>query len=245
MSESKLSIKKVVPIIVAAWILSLITTLAVVYYAPNIFPPLGTERIADNAIISTKLADGSIISAKILDGTVTAADMATGSITTISIADGAVTTTKIADGAVTNQKLASYAIPFVSTYSTSTDSTDSTTSWVDMDGMSVTISLERRSNLLILFSTEAYINVDQNYIVVRALVDTTFAVPGVVYLTPTIWPNSGPYSHSHKVGASGYSFNFYQPSVDAGSYTVKTQWMVSGGLGYTYKCTLTVIALPS
>ncbi len=38
MSESTLTIKKVIPIIGVAWILSLVTTLAFVYFAPNIIP---------------------------------------------------------------------------------------------------------------------------------------------------------------------------------------------------------------
>ena len=37
MSESTFPLKKVIPIIVVTWILSLVTTLAVVYFAPNIF----------------------------------------------------------------------------------------------------------------------------------------------------------------------------------------------------------------
>ncbi|UCE38729.1 MAG: hypothetical protein JSW00_05735 [Thermoplasmata archaeon] len=38
MSELTLTLKKAIPIIVVTWILSLVTTLAVVYFTPNIFP---------------------------------------------------------------------------------------------------------------------------------------------------------------------------------------------------------------
>jgi len=38
MSELTSTLKKAVPIIAVTWILSMITTLAVVYFAPNIFP---------------------------------------------------------------------------------------------------------------------------------------------------------------------------------------------------------------
>jgi hypothetical protein len=113
-----MSIKKAVPIIVITWILSLITTLALVYYAPNIFPTtvsigdgsITSEKIASSAVITVKLADGSVSSAKILDGTLAAVDMADGSIITVKIANGAVTTAKIADNAVNASKIANNAI---------------------------------------------------------------------------------------------------------------------------------------
>jgi len=119
MSGMANSIKKAAPIIVVTWILSLVSTLAVVYVAPNILPLQTTqisdnavtaEKIADTAIITTKLADGSVTSAKIQNGTITAVDLADGSIITITIADWAVTTDKIADGAVTTRKIGESAV---------------------------------------------------------------------------------------------------------------------------------------
>jgi hypothetical protein len=38
MSESALTLKKVIPIIIVTWLLSSVTTLAIVYFSPNIFP---------------------------------------------------------------------------------------------------------------------------------------------------------------------------------------------------------------
>jgi hypothetical protein len=105
-SATPFSFKKVVPIIAITWILSLITTLAIVYVAPSIFPPIQSEKIADNAIITVKLADGSVTSAKILDGTITAVDISDGAIITVKVANGSITTEKIADGAITTMKLA-------------------------------------------------------------------------------------------------------------------------------------------
>ncbi len=106
MPEKAIPIGKAIPIIVVTWILSLVTTLAIVYVAPTPVPiQVTAEKIADGAIITAKLADGSVTSAKILDGTITAVDLATGSVTTIKIADGAVTTAKIADDAVTSAKI--------------------------------------------------------------------------------------------------------------------------------------------
>lgn len=43
MSEATFPFKKAIPIIVVTWILSLVTTLAIVYVAPNIFPPTWHE----------------------------------------------------------------------------------------------------------------------------------------------------------------------------------------------------------
>jgi len=115
MSKGAITIKTMIPIIAITWILSLVTTLAIVYVAPSIFPiqtahvtdeAITTEKMADSAIITTKLADGTVTSAKILDGTLTAVDMADGSITTVKVADGAVTIDKIANDSVTSEKIA-------------------------------------------------------------------------------------------------------------------------------------------
>ena len=110
MVEVAITFKKAVPIIAITWILSLVTTLAIVYVSPNIFPPIQKEKIADGAIITVKLADGCVTSAKILDGTITAVDISDGAIVTIKVANGAITTEKIADGAVTTTKVADEAI---------------------------------------------------------------------------------------------------------------------------------------
>lgn len=100
--------KKAIPIIAVTWILSLLTTLAIVYFAPSAL--IGTSQIADNAVITAKLADGSVTSAKILDGSITAVDMVDGSVIAVKIVDSAVTTTKIADGSITTAKIADGAI---------------------------------------------------------------------------------------------------------------------------------------
>lgn len=111
-------LKKAIPIVVVTWILSLITTLTIVYFAP--FIPVGTNqigdssvtagKIADGAIIGTKLADGSTTSAKILDGTIIAQDIADNSIITVKVADGIITTGKVEDNAITTAKVADSAI---------------------------------------------------------------------------------------------------------------------------------------
>jgi hypothetical protein len=333
MSEGVLSIKKAIPIIVVTWILSLVTTLGIVYVAPNIFPPLTTEKIADKAIIVTKLADGSVTSAKILDGsisavdladgsiiaikisdgaittakiadgatttskiadgaivtvklanesittekiadgnvttsklsddaittvkfadgsvtsakildgTITSADLADGSIISVKIADGAVTTVKIADYAVTSKKLAANAIPFASITSQQSISTTSTyPNWVDMTGLSVTITTDRTSHLLILVSAVAMNNDPNNRTLIRALVDANEAYMPV-YLTPIVGDGEAP--HRHLTYAQTYTCQFYLPAVVAGTHRIKIQWCVTGGEAWAGGGILTVIALPA
>lgn len=224
-------------IIVVTWILSLITTFTLVYFAPSIFPPLHSANIADEAIITVKLADGTVTSAKILDGAVTAVDLANNSVTNIKIADGAVSTAKIADDAVTNNKLAPSAIPYASTFST-TDESTSLRSYVDMPNTSVNITLTRTSHLIIMFSGEAWVDGAADSILIQALVDSTVANPSGALVVLT----------TAGIGQHGVnSFVFYLPNVNAGTHTVRIQWMMLYGMnmGHVAGRTLNVIALPA
>lgn len=315
MSEGAIPIKKLIPIIVVTWVLSLVTSVVVVYVAPNIFEinvatdnledsavitakladgtvtsakildgtlyavdmadsaiitvkiangavttakiaegavttdkiydeAVSTTKILNDAVVTIKLADGSVTSAKILDGTVTVVDLADGSIitakiangavTTEKIADWAVTTDKIADGTVTNLKLAANAIPFNSTHSYQESSTTSTV-LEDMPDMSVDVTLERTSHLIIMFSTEAQHLSSTDRIWVSAYVGGTLALPGGVHLTPYE-------SESY----SSYTYNFYLPNVSGGIHTIKMRWLVEpGGTGWVWWRSLTVIGLPA
>ena len=248
MSEKAFSVSKALPIVVIAVIVSLAITLPLVYFSPSIFPPLNTQNLADNvittpkiedsAIVTAKLADGTITSAKILDGAVTAIDLMDGSIVNIKIADGAVTTSKIADLAVTDTKLASDAIPYFVTYNTSLASTLST-SFVDVPDTAVEVSLNRKSNLIILFNAEAWVDGAGDSLYVRALVNSTVANPdsGAMILLTT----AGSSQHG------SYAVNFYLKDVDAGVYTVKIQWseILGASLSHMGDRTLMVIALPA
>jgi len=151
-----------------------------------------------------------------------------------------------ANYSVTNTKLAPYAIPFNSTYSRPLNSTSEKYSWVDMPGMSVTITVNRTSHLLIMFSTEATNDAEGERIWLRALVDTTEAKPGYLYFTPSIHDSPGEIDyHYHLLNYMAYTYNFIYPSVHEGTYTIKIQWRVTGGTGTVMFRTLTVIALPA
>jgi len=302
-TEGTISLRKPIPIIIVTWILSLLTTLAIVYFAPT--APIGTNQIADNAVITAKLvdggvtsakildgtitasdladgsissvkitdsavttakiadgvvtsdkiadggvttakiaddaivtiklADGTVTSAKILDGTVTAADLASGAVVTIKIADGAVTTSKIADNAITYLKLAPSAIPHNATQSTTVVSMRSD-EFVDMPGMSVDITVTRRSTLIMMFSTEAWTS-GGNYLYARAMINaTTQAYPTSDWMIMT----------NSSVPAS-YSITFYRENIVPGTYTIKIQWRVFSFLatGSAQERALVVFALPA
>ncbi len=195
-----------------------------------------TAKLADGAVLTIKLADGAVTSAKILNGAVTTVDLANNAITDVKIADGAVTTTKIADGAVTAVKLAAGAIPCEIASRTASDLTDSDT-WSTIEGMSVSISLPRRSQLIIMFSCMAFARSGQN-MMVRAMIDSTQASPQEeVQFT------------AHYAGESdlarSYAFNFYR-YVNAGTYTVRIEWRAAPGGDnvYAHRRSLIVFGLP-
>jgi hypothetical protein len=228
MSESTLTLRKVIPIIAVTWILSLITTLAVVYLAPYNFQ-IGTnqivngavtaDKIADSAINTTNLADGAVSSAKVLDGNLTAAD--------------------IADGAVTSLKLTSRAIPFGYTNNPDEEATNSTT-WVDMPDMSVSITLARTSHIIIMFSATAYVDDVGNSIWVRAIADEAMPDEAIPYPVEIVL------TKGTQLTMGTHSFTWNLPDVSAGTHTVKIQWSVSWrtSLGNVADRSLSVIALP-
>ena len=156
----------------------------------------------------------------------------------IKIADDAVTTSKLADLAVTDTKLASNAIPYFVTYNTSLASTMST-SFVDVPDTTLDIALNRKSNLIILFNAEAWVDGAGDSLYVRALVNTTVANPdsGAMILLTT----AGSSQHS------SYAANFYLKDVESGVYTVKIQWTEMLGASFAHMAdrTLMIIALPA
>ncbi len=249
MSEGTISIKKVIPIIVVTWTLSLATTLTVVYVVLSIFPTgtggaITTENIVDGAIVTTKLADGAVTSAKILDGTITGVDISDGSIIAVKVADGAVTTDKIADGAVltdkiadyavTNLKLAANAIPFK--FANGTDSISKTTAtYENITDLSVTITIERNCTLLIMFSAQCAISDLDQSVLWRVFVNTEKALPATMWLQPPGNTNKW----------SSVSYTFFKPNIGPGEYTVYAQWYVGGGTAWISGRVLCVIALPT
>ncbi len=131
---------------------------------------------------------------------------------------------------------------FAVSWSNETTSTTETFNYVDMADMSVTLTINETSDVLILVSTEAYPDWDE-FIIIRALVNGEVANPGATWLTPTITDSVG--GDSYLLGIGSYTYNFYEPSVSPGTYSVKVQWVVSGGTADVFNRTLIVIALPT
>jgi hypothetical protein len=127
---------------------------------------------------------------------------------------------------------------FNSTYSVSTVTTTSL-SFVDIPGMSVSISLANTSHVIIVFSAEAFMSSSGDYMIVRALVDSAVTHPtatgNLLVLTRATIENH-----------SSCSYAFYLNNVSAGAHTVKMQWRsYYGATANVESRTLIVFALPA
>lgn len=126
---------------------------------------------------------------------------------------------------------------FAVSWGTDPISTTETVNYADMADMSVTLTINETSTVLILVSVEATPSFDER-IYMTAMINGEAAKPGeTVELTPV---KSSPVS-----AMASYTFNFFEPSVSPGTYTIKILWLVTGGTGIIYYRTLTVIALPA
>jgi hypothetical protein len=112
--------------------------------------------------------------------------------------------------------------------------TTSSTSFVDIPGMSVDITLDTASMLFITVSGSTWAGADGNSVYWRALVNTTQAYPLGSYIIIT-----------EQVAHATKSFTFYR-SAAAGNYTVSIQWRtyLNTSPATIDERTLTVIALP-
>jgi hypothetical protein len=129
-------------------------------------------------------------------------------------------------------------IPFASTYISHAETTSS--SWVDIPGMSVNLTVNQTSNLVIMLSIEAYNAEPTAAIGVRALVGAITAIPDEVLLRSLDYSFQG-----FETAFVSYSCNFYK-TVSAGTYLVKIQWQVTPeSTGKAGTGSLIVIALPT
>jgi len=108
--------------------------------------------------------------------------------------------------------------------------------WVDMDGVSVTISLNETSHLLITCTFMATTDPVERAMFLRALVGTETATPFEYQL----FCDTSPGTTS--------TVSYYQMSVASGTHTVKMQWRINPVIpstGYAIRLALTVITLPA
>jgi len=144
-------------------------------------------------------------------------------------------------------------VPYNSTH-IDYDATTETIGWGDVDNLNLSITLDKASCLLIMFSTDANATKEamssNAALYVRVLLDDlVYPFPGSVgiCLTPAVG-NTGFFGlsdHCHSLGFGSYSYNFYQPLATLGTHTIKMQFKVTAGTGGLYNSTLTVIALPT
>ena len=108
--------------------------------------------------------------------------------------------------------------------------------WVDMDGVSVTISLNQTSHLLIICTLMATTDPVERAMFLRASVGTETATPFEYQLICDTSPGTT------------LTVSFHQMSVASGTHTVKMQWRINPVIpstGYAIRIALTVIALPT
>ena len=125
----------------------------------------------------------------------------------------------------------------------------SSTQWVDIDGMSVTITVNRTSHLLIMFSSEfegsrTYSNgLSITWLWVRALVDGEPAYPykGTTGGMKSLEIRSGEITHEFTHSCIFWDYVF------SGTHNVKIQWRVGAADASVTSCdrSLIVIALPA
>lgn len=146
----------------------------------------------------------------------------------------------ILDNAISSSRLAASAI----VNATDTSTTESTTSSTTFTGteFSQSITLDRTSTLLMLFSAESKVNTTgdgvqnlKNYTSVRARVGGIVASPADVRFSVNM------------TNYTSQSAMFVNASVASGTYTVDIQFASSGGnnLAYLKNGTMAVIALPA
>jgi hypothetical protein len=150
-----------------------------------------------------------------------------------------------ANYSVTNLKLAPNAIPFNSADGTTTIYANNTLTFKEMADMVVNITLSRPSQVLIMFSANALQSSDGvQHIEIMALVNESYlASPGPVYLNPGVSVDI--FFHSHYLPAGSFTYVFYALINEAGTYTIKIKWRVTGGTGQIGYRSLTVIGLPA
>jgi len=100
-----------------------------------------SNELASNAVTTVKIADSNVTTVKIADSNVTTVKIADSNVTTVKIADDAVTSDKIALGAIIPNLPSNFPIQIVgATKSGIQTITGSVSTWVDVSGLSITLT---------------------------------------------------------------------------------------------------------
>jgi hypothetical protein len=108
--------------------------------------------------------------------------------------------------------------------------------WEDMDGVSVTISLNQTSHLLVTCTLMATTEPVERAMFLRASVGTETAIPFEYQLFCVTSPGTAS------------TVTYYQMSVASGTHTIKMQWRINPVIpstAWAVRIALTVIALPA
>ena len=161
------------------------------------------------------------------DGTIADGGTNTQRIVTEDISDGAVTTVKLADGAVTSRKA---KLTVENAFNETAESTTGTT-WVDLTGSSVSVTVETPSWLLIDFCANANVNGADNKLEFQILVGTTPVNSATLVMAKADQNLTVSLMRAYKVGA--------------GTYTVKAQWRIEigTGTGWCWRKSLSVLVV--
>lgn len=122
---------------------------------PKIFSgAVTTDKIGASSVTTVKIADSNVTTIKLADSAVTTAKIFSGAITDTKIANNAVTSTKIADNSINRTKIASGSGNFPVQVKQKIWSTPSTVTlpvgvWVDVPGLTETITVKAGSNVRI------------------------------------------------------------------------------------------------
>lgn len=150
-----------------------------------------------------------------------------------SVPDGSITTEKLADGAVTTAKLADDAVSQGGQADASNVVSREGTGYGDLDDMSVTLNTTG-GNLLIYFTASCMHSSQGYWLKYRIVVDGTTKVVRQVRSTTS--------GTSLEIGTP-VAIVWLESGLSAGSHTVKIQWAVDTGIGYTSFRTLTAVEL--
>jgi hypothetical protein len=130
-----------------------------------------------------------------------------------------------------------FTLPFAESEGNLLEYSSNIASWTDIASTTaVSINVTKNSVLLILFSAEGRSSQSDTRINLRAVYNSSVALPVAINFFPGA--NNNVYS--------AFSYTFWSDAVGPGIYMVKMQWnILIGGTGYLRSPIIIVIALPA
>jgi len=181
---------------------------------------VGSSHIAAGAVGSSHIASGGVDNAALGADAVVNAALAAAGVDTAALADLGVVTAALSSNAITSDKLASGAtVEVASAVLTATTLSTTSTTFVDITGLSVTMTFE--DGIIIMIAHIPLVS-DGSYTPIY--LDFTFDGTRVA-------PGDGMLKTKGEVYSKTYTM-VHGGGVSAGSHTVAVQWRVATGTGY-------------